>query len=101
MKYYVPDNIACEVHEREIDGCRVSGLPLAQQVAIINAYDTYDCFGDDSLTQISTYIGYSESSTVGILKVNTDRDHWYAIVFSELDPDLAKSEAANVLAGWR
>lgn len=107
FKFYVPDSVADEVHEREIDPKRIEGLPLILQVLIINLIDNYEIVGAETFAQYSppgmaASDGgeYSEKGGVGVLQVNTDRDHWYGIVFSPTDPEAARKKAKEVLRTW-
>lgn len=100
MKYFVPDSVASEVHEREIADERVAGLPLMQAVAMIAAYDAYNIEGDESLEHEDDHRECMEGNDIGVLLVNTDRAHWYGIVFSPTNERGAKARAEEVLREW-
>lgn len=100
--YFVPDSVAGEVHERTIDLCRIEGLPLGQQVAIIDAFDRFNIDGTDMFEETSYRSeSYDEDGGTGSLSVETDaRGHWYGIVFNPQDPTAARQKAWNLVEEW-
>jgi len=100
--YFVPDSVACEVHEREIDLCRIDGLPLGQQVAIVDAFDLFNIDGEDMFKETSYRSEfYDEHDGTGCLKVEIDaRGHWYGIVVNLQNPEIARKKAEEMLGEW-
>jgi hypothetical protein len=100
MKYLIPDSVADMTHEREIPDHMVAGLPLALAVAIIKAWDGYEISGNDALIQTDESIIYNEEDGVGVLDINTDRSHYYGVVYCPEDHEKAKKAAKKLLASW-
>jgi hypothetical protein len=99
-RFFIPDSVANEAHEREIPDHFVVGLPLHQAVAIIDAWDSTNICGRDYFVLARNGWDYEETDGIGALRVNTDRDHWYGIIYCPTDHEAAKAKANEVLKEW-
>lgn len=99
-KFFVPDSVADEVHEREIPDDLIRGMRLPLAIAVIHAWDAVGIEGEDFLNNPPVHQEYEKKGGTGILKVNTDRDHWYGIVFNPRSEKVARKEAKKVLKSW-
>lgn len=100
-KYFVPDSVADEIHEREIPDQMIAGVMAIAMWSGIDAYDGCGCSGEEYLTEVPNNRDYHETENgVGVLEVNTDRSHYYGIVFSPTDQAQAKLEAQKLLESW-
>lgn len=81
--YYIVCSVASVVHKRKIRDHLIKGLSLAQAVAAIDVYDSFAMFGNEYLDEPVVSRSYDGNDKLGWLKVNTDRSHWYAVVFGE------------------
>lgn len=98
--FFVPDNVAAEAHRREIPDHLVAGLPLPQAVAIIHAWDSCNIEGADALQWTPQEQEYDQDGDTGALLVNTDRDHWYGIVYNPRDTEAARRKAEEIFKEW-
>ncbi len=98
-KFFVPDSVAAEVHVREIPDRVIEGFPLAQQLALIEAFDTYNISKENVFEANYDSKTYDGTDGVGSLEVEDDRGHFYAYVFGA-DEAAAREEADAILAEW-
>lgn len=98
-RFLIPDSVAAEVHEREIPDRVIEGFPLAQQLALIDAFDRYNIDGDLMYEYLPDSKEYREGNGVGVIEVDDGRGHYYAIVYGP-DAAEARREADSILAGW-